>query len=153
MLLHHPNIIETIRHLGLVPRLHLQRFGRWSLGTIVLLWLLTAPPYRRHVMPSRLPPRDCVSRPCPSERSNVRLSIALPCVIARAMRGPNSREEGSFWKSTWPKTQRADTSRVLPVALSYVASSLAELRPRIRECPTPRVCVAPRDLGLLIKTV
>ena len=29
--------------------------------------------------------------------------------------------------------QRADISRVLPVALSYVASSLAEPRPRIRE--------------------
>ena len=120
--------------------------------TLALLWLLTAP---AHVMPSRLPLRDCVSRPCPSERSNARLSIALPCLIARAMQGPDSREdlEGSFCKSTWPKTQRADTSLVLPLALTYVASSLAELRPRIRECPTPRVCVAPPDLGLLIKTV
>ena len=72
------------------------------------------------------------------------------CVIARSMRGPDSREEGAIWESTWPKTQRADTARVLPVALSYVASSLAEPRPRIRECLTPRArSVAPRDLGLL----
>ena len=72
------------------------------------------------------------------------------CVIARAMRSPDSREEGAIWESTWPKTQRADTARVLPVALSYVASSLAESRPRIRECLTPRArCVALRDLGLL----
>ena len=76
------------------------------------------------------------------------------CVITRAMRGPDSREEGAIWESTWPKTQRADTARVLPVALSYVASSLAEPRPRIRECLTPRArCVAPRDLGLLKKRV
>ena len=49
-----------------------------------------------------------------SERSNARLSVAR-CVIARAMRGPDSREEGAIWESTWPKTQRADTARVLPV--------------------------------------
>ena len=37
------------------------------------------------------------------------------------MRGPYSRDKGAIWESTWPKSQRADTARVLPVALSYVA--------------------------------
>ena len=101
-------------------------------------------------MPSRLPPRDCVSRSW-RQLASARMRASLSrCVIARAMRGPDSREEGAIWESTWPKTQRADTARALPVALSYVASSLAEPRPRIRECLTPRArCVAPRDLGLL----
>ena len=76
------------------------------------------------------------------------------CVIARAMRGPDSREEGSIWG---PKTQRADTARIFPVALSYVASSLAEpqrmpdsvsLCSFAEQCYLAR-CVAPRDLGLL----
>ena len=48
---------------------------------------------------------------------------------------------------------------ILPVALSYVASSLAEPCPRITECLTPQVyiacypasCAAQRDVGLLIK--
>ena len=93
-------------------------------------------------MPSRLPPRDCVSRPWrqPSVRSNARLSVALRDRPGHA----GSREEGSIWKSTWPKLQdayglqRADVARVLPVALSYVASSLAEPRPRIRESASLR---------------
>ena len=51
-----------------VPRLHLQRFGRWSLGNPGTFCGYL--PHRRHVMPSRLPPRDCVS--------NARLSVA-PC--------------------------------------------------------------------------
>ena len=78
------------------------------------------------------------------------------------MRGADFREEGSIWNSTRSKTQRANTARVLPVALSYVASSLAGPRPGRM---TPRVyvasrseqrylariarCVGPRDLGLL----
>ena len=39
------------------------------------------------------------------------------------------------------RLQRADIACVLPVALSYVASSLVEPRPRIRECLTPQVYV------------
>ena len=64
------------------------------------------------------------------------------CVITRGMWVPDSREEGSIWESTWPKTQCTDTACVLPVALSSVASSLVEPRLRIRECLTPRVYVA-----------
>ena len=66
--------------------------------------------------------------------------MARPSVALRDLtRGPDSREEGSIWNSTWSKTQRANTARVLPVALSYVASSLVEPRPRGL---TPRVHVA-----------
>ena len=72
------------------------------------------------------------------------------CVIVRAMRGPYSRDKGAIWESTWPKSQRAATARVLPVALSYVASSFAEPRPR--SLTLRARCVAPRDLGLF-KTV
>ena len=109
------NIIETIRHL--VPRLLLQRFGRWSLGTNHDPG--TSAP--AHGMPSRLPPRDCVSRSYhvmapagPSVRSNVRLSVA------RCDR-PESREGRSIWKSSYVAQdayglQRADIVRVLPVA-------------------------------------
>ena len=57
----------------------------------------------------------------------------------------------------WSKTQRANTARVLPVALSYVASSLAEPRLRIsaslRSFAEQRYlarCVAPRDLDLRV---
>ena len=58
-----------------LPRLLLQRFGRWSLGNPG-----TSAP--AHGMPSRLPPRDCVSRSdqimAPAlARSNARLSVAL----------------------------------------------------------------------------
>ena len=94
-------------------------------------------------------------------QASARMRASLPrCVITRAMRGADSREEGSIWNSTRSKTQRANTARVLPMALSYVASSLAGPRPGIRM--TPRVyvasrseqrylarCVGPRDLGLL----
>ena len=92
VLLHHP---KYQRPYVIWTRLHLQRFGRWSLGT-----------------------------------NRMRASMSR-CVITQAMRGPDSREEGSIWNSTWSKTQRANTARVLPVALSYVASSLAEPRLRI----------------------
>ena len=61
----------------------------------------------------------------PSERSNARLSVAL-----------RDRPGDAYG------LQRADIARVLPVALSCVASSLAEPRRRIRECLTPRVYVA-----------
>ena len=129
VLLHHPKY-----HCSLVPRLHLQRFGRWSLGTNrdTRVWHFCG--YlsrRRHVMPSKLPPRDCVSRPChgasPSERASARMRASLSrCVNARAMRGPDSREEGSIWESTWPKTQRAGTARVLPVAFLVLRSHARE---------------------------
>ena len=135
------NIIETnVILTSLVPRLHLQRFGRWSLGTnldpstFAVTYCIGATKCRldfHHVTVSR-------------ERSNARLSVALCDRPGR----PDSLEEGSIWKSTWPKTQRADTARVLPVALSYVASSLAEPRPRIRECPTPPVYVASRSSAI-----
>ena len=68
-------------------------------------------------MPSRLPPRDCLAVMAPALASaRMRASLSR-CLIARAVRGPDSREEGAIWESTWPKTQR-----VLPVALSYVTS-------------------------------
>ena len=104
------------------------------------LRLLMAP---AHVMPSRLPPRDrdCVyvSRPwrgaSPSVRSNARLFVALrdrpghaPCGVPR--RGIHLEV---YVAQDAYGLQRADIARVLPVALSYVASSLAEPRPRIRE--------------------
>ena len=124
--------------------------------TLALLWL-----HQRYVIPSRLPPRDSVPRPCPSERSNVRLSITLRDRPDHA--GSRLPSRGIVLEVYVAKTQRADTSRVLPVALSYVASSLAESCPRIRECPTPRrvyvasrssvfshvAFIAPRDLGVL----
>ena len=138
VLLHHPKY-------RYVPRLHLQRFRRWSLGTTLdpgtfaVTYRTGARNAFHHVMAPAL------------ASARMRASLSR-CVIARAMRGPDSREEGAIWESTWPKTQRADTARVLPVA-SCVASSLAEPRPRIRECLTPRArCVAPRNLGLF-KTV
>ena len=134
------NIIETnVILTSLVPRLHLQRFGRWSLGTTLgpgtfaVTYLIGASLDFHHVTVSR-------------ERLNARLSVAL----CDRPGHPDSLEEGSIWKSTWarPKTQRADTARVLPVALSYVAFSLAEPRPRIRECPTPPVYVASRSSAI-----
>ena len=112
-----------------------------------------------YVMPSRLPPRDCVSQPCPlgprllySALANARMRASLShCVIAQAMRHTVSRPPRSIGgidlEVYVAKTHRADTARVLPVALSYVASSLAEPRPRIRECLTPRVYVASRNRG------
>ena len=82
----------------------------------------------------------------------MRASLALSrCVIARAIRGPEKSIDLEVYGM-----QRADIARVLPVALSYVAS---EPCPKIRKCLTPLVyvasrskhylarCVAPRDLG------
>ena len=78
---------------------------------------------------------------CPSLRSNAHLSVALR--DRPAMRGPEKRD-------------RSAIARVLPVALSYVASGLAEPRPRIRESASLYIAstlsrtlrIAPRDLGL-----
>ena len=120
------NIIDTnVILTSLVPRSK-------DLGGSVLILTLGYLPHRRRVMPSRLPPRDCVSRPYGHALASARMRASLwRFVIAR-----------ENWKSTWPKTQRADTAHVLPVTLFYVASSLAEPRLRIRECLTPRVYVA-----------
>ena len=86
-------------------------------------------------MPSRLPPRDCVSWPAgasPSVRSNARLSVALRDRPGHgAMRGGIDLEV--YVAQDAYGLQRADIARVLPVALTYVASSLAEPSPRIRE--------------------
>ena len=127
------NIIETIRHL--VPRLLLQRW--WSLGTTLAL------PRRRtecrldfhHATVSR---GHIVAPAGPSVRSNARLSVAL-------CDRPESREGRSIWKSSYVAQdayglQRADIVRVLPVAFNLCR--LAEPRPRIRECLTPRVYLA-----------
>ena len=97
-------------------------------------------------MPSRLPPRDCVD-------------VALRDRLGHgAMRGPEKRDQSGSLHG--PRRLRAATSTYgtrSPVALSYVASSLAEPRPRIRESASLRSfaeqrylarCVAPRDLGL-----
>ena len=129
------NIIETIRHL--VPRLQLQR-GRWSLG---LDPVCSAP---AHGIPSRLPPRDCVSRSdhgaSPSVRSNVRLFVVLRDRPGHA----ESREGGSIWKPTWPKTLTVCNEQISHAFSSrgFILCRLAEPRPRIRECLTPRVYVA-----------
>ena len=127
------NIVETIRHL--VPRLHLQRFGRWSLGTN--LDSGTSAPV--HGVPSRLPSRDCVSRSYHGA-TQMRASLSR-CVIARAVRSPEKGDQSGTLRG--PRRLRPATSRYrmrsLPVALSYVAR-LAEPRPRIRECLTLRVC-------------
>ena len=109
VLLHNSNI-KTIRHLtSLVPRLHLQRFGRWSLGTIYtghFLRLLTAPAPRNgrldfhHVTVSR-------GRPW---RQSARVRAPLSrCVIARACEVPRTQDAYGL--------QRADIARVLSVAL------------------------------------
>ena len=124
VLLHHPKY-------RYVPRLHLQRFRRWSLGTTLdpgtfaVTYRTGARNAFHHVTVSR----GHVMTPALAS-ARMRASLSR-CVIARAMRGPDSRQEGAIWESTWPKTQRADTARVLPVA-SCVASSLAEPRPRKR---------------------
>ena len=121
------NIIETIRHL--VPRLLLQRFGRWSLGTNLTLAL----PRRRtecrldfhHVTVSR--GHNIMAPAGPSVRSNVRLSVAL-------CDRPESREGRSIWKSiaTWPKTLTACNEQIsyvfFPWLLTYV-----DLRSHARE--------------------
>ena len=94
-------------------------------------------PHRRYVMPSRLPPRDCVSPYVyPSERSNARLSAAL-------RDHPGSRLPRRGIDLEFYVVQDATSkyrARVLSVALSYVASSLAGPRPGIRM--TPQICVA-----------
>ena len=71
VLLHHPNIIETnviltSRSQAPPPKIR-EVEPRWHFCGYL--------PHRRYVMPSRLPPRDCVVYP--SERSNARLSAAL----------------------------------------------------------------------------
>ena len=133
-------IIQNIRHL--VLRLHLQRFGRWSLGTN--FDPDTSAP--AHGMPSRLPPRDCVSRSdhgaSPSMRLNMRLFVALRDRPGHAE--SRAREGGSIWKSTWPKTLTACNEQISHAFSShgFILCRLAEPRPRIRECLTPRVYVA-----------
>ena len=66
---------------------------------------------------------------------------ALECaLLCRALRDrPGMRGQDAYG------LQWADIARVLSVALSYVASSLAHARPRIRESLTPRVYVASRS--------
>ena len=79
----------------------------------------------------------------PRECSNVCLSVVLRGRPGHA----GSREEGSIWKSMWPKTLTGCNEKIshaffLWLYPMYVASILAEPRPRIRECLTPRVYVA-----------
>ena len=54
------------------------------------------------------------------------------------MRFPEKRDLEVYVAQDAYGLQRADIARVLPVALSYVASSLAEPRPRIRESASLR---------------
>ena len=97
---------------SLVPRLHLQRFGRWSLGTIPGTFAVTD---RASARNGRLDFHDVtVSRAMAPERSSARSSAR--CVIARACGVPRTQDAYGL--------QRADIARVLSVALSYVASSL-----------------------------
>ena len=112
------NIIETTS--SRVPRLHIQRFERWSLGTNLTLAL----PRRRtecrldfhHVTVSRgqnmAPALAC---------ARMRASLSR-CVIARALRSPEKGDRSGSLRG--PRRLRPATSRYrtrsLPVALSYV---------------------------------
>ena len=91
--------IETIRHLDYQappPKI-------WEVEPPYIL-ILTPALLRLLIAPARLDfYRVTVSRghgASPSERSNARLSVALRDRPGHA----GSREEGSIWKSTWPKT-------------------------------------------------
>ena len=136
------NIIETnVILTSLVPRLHLQRFGRWSLGTNLdpgtfAVYL----PHRRHVMPSRLPPRDCVSRAleyAPLCRAVCSPGPGGPCGVPLPRRGIDL-EVYVAQDATSRYCTRSSHGFIL-------ASSLAEPRPRI---PTPRVYVTSRSSAI-----
>ena len=76
------NIIETeVILTSLIPRLHLQRFGMWSLGNLGPWHFCGYSPRQRHIMAVRLDFHHVtVSRghvASPSERSNARFSVAL----------------------------------------------------------------------------
>ena len=141
------NIIETIRHL--VPRLHLQRFGRWSLGTNTRYPGTSAP---AHGMPLH---QTTVSRG----------QIMAPAPLRDRPGRAESREGGSIWKFTWPKTLTACNEQISHAFSSrgFILCRLADPRPRIRLPDSASLrsfavqrymylarCVAPRDLGLLI---
>ena len=99
-----------------------------------------------HVMPSRLPPRDCVSRrghgagASPSVRSNARLSVALRDRLGGPGHAGSREEDLGINQEVYVAQDAygADIARGLPAALSYVASSLAEPSPRIRESASLR---------------
>ena len=111
VLLHNPNIIETTRHLDYnniiasFPGSTSKDLGGGA--SVLYLRLLTAPAPRNgrldfhHMTVSRARVRAPLSR----------------CVIAWACGVPRSQDAYGL--------QRADIARVLSVALSYVASSLA----------------------------
>ena len=129
-LLHHPKYLNVIL-TSLVPWLHLQRFGRWSLGTNLDPGGYL--PRRRHVMPStsRLDFHHVtVSRSW--RRRGAALASARIASLSVALRDrpghAESREEGS----PEIKNQRMPDSASL--------RSFAEQRYLAR-------CVAPRDLG------
>ena len=114
------NIID-VRHL--VPRLHLQRFGRWRLGT-------SAPAHEcrldfHHATVSRgqimAPALAC---------TRMRASLSR-CVIARAVRSRSGSLRGP--RRLRPATSRYRT-RSLPVALSYV-----DLQSHARESENARL--------------
>ena len=147
MLLHNPNIIETIRH----PRSQAPPPKIWEVEHRRGTFAVTDRAGATYVMPSRLPPRDCVPRPW---RQSARVRAPLSrCVIARACEVPRTQDAYSL--------QRADIARFLSVALSYVASSLvatlknqtkpdsASLRSFAEQRYLAR-CVAPRDLSTVL---
>ena len=80
----------------------------------------------------------------PSERSNARLSVALRDRPGHAESRRGIDLEVYVAQDAYG-LQRADIALVLPVALSHVASSLAEPRSRTKECLTPQVYVASRS--------
>ena len=119
------NIIETIR-----PRLHLQRFGGWSLGANLDPGT-SAPAHR---MPSRLHhvtvSRGQIMAPALA-CARMRTSLSR-CTIARAVRSPEKGIDLEVYVAQGPRRLRPVTSRYrtrsLPVALSH-----ADLQSHARE--------------------
>ena len=125
------NIIETLRHLdGLIPGSTSKGLGGGAsvlILTLALLRLLTAP------TPSNAVPRDCV--PC--------AAMAPGCMqlhrVPRSRRGIHlkvyvSRKQLIKAQHAYI-LQRADIACILPVALTYVASSLCGATPENQRMP------------------
>ena len=90
--------------------------------------------------------------PSASERSNARLFVALRDRPGHARSREEDRLEIYVAQDAYGLHEQISHAFFLWLYPTlYVASSLVEPRPRIRECLTPQVCVAPRDLYRSIK--
>ena len=124
VLLHHPKYHRD--YTSFVPRLHLQRFGRWSLGANLDPGTSAPAHGLHHVTVSRgqimAPALAC---------ARMRASLSR-CVIARAVRSPEKGIDLEVYTAQGPRRLRPVTSRYgtrfLPVALSY-----ADLQSHARE--------------------